>query len=31
MSKRGSSAYILSWIDIGLWIAGILVIVTRHH
>jgi hypothetical protein len=27
-SKRGSAAYILSWIDIGLWIASVAFIVS---
>ena len=28
-SRRGSGAYILSWIDIGLWISSVLVLASR--
>jgi hypothetical protein len=30
MSKKGSGAFILSWIDIGLWFLSIVVIFSRH-
>jgi len=30
-SRRGSGAYILSWIDIGLWILSVLFLVSRAH
>jgi len=30
-SKRGSGAYILSWVDLALWIGSVLVLFSRGH